>query len=424
MKSKYRGYFDYTEEEFDEIWSDCLFVFDACSILDLFRVSDKTRQAYFKALDVIKENIWIPDNIAKEFVRNKDTESNNYIKEFTGMLDEIKINGNFEQKINALKNRISGSEEEFNNLKKEIEKSNKNIEKTIEKIKSNNFKEHDSKKIENSILELFDGKIGDELGEEKLKTIYSEGEIRFKNKIPPGFKDEDKDVVNRKYGDLINWLCIINQSIKTKKNVIFITSEKKKDWFLKEEGKIKKPRQELLAEFNKKTGKLIYIYRIDSFIKYMKDRFQVGLINDIVVEELKSLPIKQYDLDEIMKSKSNEYIYKIKSPVIDRLPKNSILEYLKNNKEKHSKEVIDILLNDDSFEESFSSDYNFINLNKNNYNELVECIDKYKYYKSRLSESGLSNIRRHHIESKINELRVRIEELEYLHSIVERTQND
>jgi len=39
---------------------------------------------------------------------------------------------------------------------------------------------------------------------ERLEEIYKIGKIRYDQKIPPGFKDKDKDGT-RKFGDLVLW---------------------------------------------------------------------------------------------------------------------------------------------------------------------------------------------------------------------------
>jgi hypothetical protein len=48
----------------------------------------------------------------------------------------------------------------------------------------------------------------------QLKSLALEGEERYKNEIPPGYRDGKKDASRdpfRKYGDLIIWKQIINQ---------------------------------------------------------------------------------------------------------------------------------------------------------------------------------------------------------------------
>jgi len=43
MKSLFAGYYRPTDTEFDELWKNCTFVFDASVLLDLYRSTAKTR---------------------------------------------------------------------------------------------------------------------------------------------------------------------------------------------------------------------------------------------------------------------------------------------------------------------------------------------------------------------------------------------
>ncbi|MCU5047038.1 PIN-like domain-containing protein [Bacillus cereus group sp. Bce006] len=85
-----------------------------------------------------------------------------------------------------------------------------------------------------------------ELDEESIKE---EGERRFKEKIPPGFKDDKKE--NNKYGDLIIWL----QMCELKEDIIFITFDNKSDWIYKDSDKnILGAKRSLVEEYYEKSG--------------------------------------------------------------------------------------------------------------------------------------------------------------------------
>lgn len=85
-----------------------------------------------------------------------------------------------------------------------------------------------------------------ELDEESIKK---EGERRFKEKIPPGFKDDKKE--NNKYGDLIIWL----QMCELKEDIIFITFDNKSDWIYKDSDKnILGAKRSLVEEYYEKSG--------------------------------------------------------------------------------------------------------------------------------------------------------------------------
>src|SRR6185437_6986843 len=50
MKSLFAGYYRPTPDEFNELWKNCIFVFDASVLLDLYRSTAKTRDVVLSIL--------------------------------------------------------------------------------------------------------------------------------------------------------------------------------------------------------------------------------------------------------------------------------------------------------------------------------------------------------------------------------------
>ena len=50
MKKTFKEYYQFTEEEFKKLWQECLFVFDANVLLNMYRFSVKTRLSFIKEL--------------------------------------------------------------------------------------------------------------------------------------------------------------------------------------------------------------------------------------------------------------------------------------------------------------------------------------------------------------------------------------
>jgi len=142
------------------------------------------------------------------------------------------------------------------------------------------------------LSQLFDGKTGDSYTDERLKEIKSEGEERYSLKVPPGYKDDDKSEAldpMRKFGDLIVWFQIIDYSKSKKKPIIFITDDKKEDWWLIQSGKTISPRPELLEEFYRVTKQPFWMYSVDRFIKLASEAAKKE-VDPAVIEEVKTLP--------------------------------------------------------------------------------------------------------------------------------------
>ena len=78
------------------------------------------------------------------------------------------------------------------------------------------------------------------------------------NKIPPGYKDGGKD--DGGPGDLLIWNTILHVGRSSKKHVMFVTGEKKTDWWHKASDGPLYPRFELVEEFRRASdGKTFHI---------------------------------------------------------------------------------------------------------------------------------------------------------------------
>ena len=138
--------------------------------------------------------------------------------------------------------------------------------------------------ILDQISDLSSEKIGSEYNTDELEKIYEEGQKRYKNLIPPGFKDIDKEG-NDKYNDLVIWKQMIDISTERKANIIFVTNEKKDDWWSKSKDRIIGPHHLLRKEFTDNTQNIYYSYRLFNFLentaKYLKIKTDKSAIEEI-----------------------------------------------------------------------------------------------------------------------------------------------
>lgn len=210
MKSMFSGFYTPTEKEFEALWNECLFVFDTNTLLNLYRYSKESRDLLLKVMEKIKDRMWIPHQVALEYHKH--------------MFDVIYEQENeYVRTIEKISSTVSSLEKEL----KELRHSNINVESIIShlnnaKIKIQNDLEEQKlthpnlNSIKEQINELFGERVGREYTQEQLDKIFTEGEQRYSEKIPPGFMDlkekQTKITINNKikykdeYGDLVYWL--------------------------------------------------------------------------------------------------------------------------------------------------------------------------------------------------------------------------
>ncbi len=153
------------------------------------------------------------------------------------------------------------------------------------------------------MAKIIEEKIGNGFSSDELERIYIDGENRFNNNIPPGFidfKEKKKNPNNsnyRIYGDLIIWKEILSKSKQDKVGIIFISDDKKQDWWLELQEKTISPQPLLFKEFISETdGQKFYMYTLDTFMKYYGE-FRKRPVAKEILQEVKEVREFHKNLD-------------------------------------------------------------------------------------------------------------------------------
>ena len=281
MRDAIREYIDLSSAEKNELWKNATFIFDTNVFLNLYRYTKKTRDIMFKAFSSFKDRIWMPNHVAHEIMKNRCVIIHEANERYDVVTHEME---SFLQKC-CQELRLTVKDEEYIELQKYISDWIKKNEK-----KNNLVENFFDDAILEQLLTVFEGKVGPAFSEEELSEIKKDGEIRFSKGIPPGYKDTKKkkdDVDNNAYGDLIVWKEILNYSKKEAKNVIFVTNDKKEDWWYSVGGKTVGPRVELKKEFESFTQQKFHMYTMSSFISLFDEESEIKVekstINEIEI---------------------------------------------------------------------------------------------------------------------------------------------
>ncbi len=108
MKTKFSWYFPVSEKEIESIWKSGLLTVDANVLLDLYRYHESTRKSLINSLKEFDGRLWISNQAAEEFIRNRNKVIVSSEKTFKQATDEVeKLRDNFKSTVEQLKgNRI------------------------------------------------------------------------------------------------------------------------------------------------------------------------------------------------------------------------------------------------------------------------------------------------------------------------------
>lgn len=274
-------------ERESKLWKNSVFVFDTSAIGALYGLIPSSQEVMMEILNKFADRTWIPAQVLYEYKKNREKMIMNPCEEHyqnpkaivnSSLIDNFDIylkdfeNEDFHPNMSpeAL-DKLKAFRDELNNTLKEV--------KRIIKAEHSKQKERISKiKEDDKILDAIDNlPHGNPFISSEILEIIKEGELRYRNSIPPGYKDRDEKKGTQIYGDLIIWKEVLRYAKYNKKDVIFICDDVKEDWYLADEKKKSfTPRHELIKEFYDMTGQECWIYPLRIFIekleKYHKDK--------------------------------------------------------------------------------------------------------------------------------------------------------
>lgn len=283
MRAVFKEYYRPAENEFEELWDNCVFVPDANVLLSLYRYSSNTTKEFMEMFKILseKKRIWIPHQVGFEYHKNRLGVINEQVEAYDTLIKEI----------NSSKDQLKGRIGRFNKhpfIK--MGKINRKIDGVcsgiITELEKNKSKHPDLTKddvILSNITEIFNGQIGKAYGPDEVTNLYAEGNKRYAKKIPPGYNDIDK-TEEEKFGDFIVWLQIIDKAKEINKPIILITDDVKDDWWLIFKGQTIGPRPELVKEISENAKVNFYMYQSDRFLEYAKKHLKQDITQQTINE--------------------------------------------------------------------------------------------------------------------------------------------
>lgn len=282
MKALFPGYYKPSELEFKNLWQEATVVFDTNVLFDVYRVSDETARVLINTIKYYSENnrLFIPYRVAFEYHRKLlsviQGQKKNYddalghLKTFQGKLREKRSHPFLSDKLNNRLTNLIGE------IGAEFEEKKKKFDKILLEAS-----------IKDKLADLLNGKVGAVYSEEEFGEILKEGERRFKNKIPPGYKDSEKSNDDQ-FGDYVVWKETLDYAKENSKSIIFVSSDRKDDWYLKSNGLCYGPQPALIKEFHEYTGNTIYLYSLEQFLHHVNEENILEISNESI-EEVKEV---------------------------------------------------------------------------------------------------------------------------------------
>jgi hypothetical protein len=273
-----RGFLPLTDETIKSIWDVGDFIFDTNVLLNIYRYSKASREAFFRMLDALKGRTFVPHRVAVEFARNRRKVIREHYEphyKLIAHLDEAtkKILGNY-KKHPQHSDLVRFIAHTVNNLKQSFGDS----EKAHLQLITNDI-----------LLTRLRSIIGPDAGEPfPAEPATAEYKRRKDGSIPPFCKDDDSKSGDRGMGDVLIWLEIKAKYQGTQKPLVFVTGDQKENWWQDAGGGQSIPQPALIQEMYETSGNDIQFYTVDKFVDSASNRLGITL-PDTLSEETKTI---------------------------------------------------------------------------------------------------------------------------------------
>lgn len=261
-------------------------IFDTNVLINFYSAQPEVGMQIIEFFNTKFDDIWIPNQVAEEFLEKQESAQRYAMNQATT------FNKRFEDKLNNLDSFLEKSYrsmktfhfKEIGILKEELRVKSEEMKDKFKEFSTKNTAEQDNVKIYigkvDSFIEKILTKKGEAFNYKELLEIFSEGEMRYKYNIPPGFQDKKKipDAMKKKgniafedlksgYGDLILWKEILNFSVGKSVDIILISDDAKSDWSIN--SKIRDELVRELSSYDKNST-----IKLHTYVGYLEEVFK------------------------------------------------------------------------------------------------------------------------------------------------------
>lgn len=291
MRDSFSGYYRPTGDEFDELWNTALLVPDANVLLNFHRLSSTARASMFAVFGAFAGRVWAPHQAALEYQRRRLDVVNDQRAVFDALLQNLDTfvksmqSTSASQRYHAILDKdelLETVREATASVREEINLQKKEYEDSLSS---------DEDPIRERVAEILSG-VGPPYDDARLTELHEVAANRYEREIPPGYADrkEKRDAPDRLYGDFVLWRQVLDHATEQQRNVLFVTDDRKDDWWWISKGRTIGPRPELRQEFHETTRQLYYQYTPSQLLEEAKKRGIGHDTSEETIREVRDLP--------------------------------------------------------------------------------------------------------------------------------------
>jgi hypothetical protein len=293
MRQTFREWYPPTTDELKLLWANGIVILDSSVLLGLYQYPPVALEEFFGVLDGVSGRLWLPHQVGLEYHRNREGRIPQQRLVLDRLIGEVESLGSNLDNLALPEFHPTLDIEELESRRLAVKTA---LDELADQIRSARAEIPElspaevltSDPVFERISDLFDGKVGPPLPSEELEALKSEGAKRYEAEIPPGFKDRDKDEDHR-YNDLIIWKQILTTGKRetdsdARRPAIFVTNDRKEDWWRRRQSVILGPRTELIREYMDTVGQDFYMYLPGTFLEAAREHLMLDVSTETIDE--------------------------------------------------------------------------------------------------------------------------------------------
>lgn len=225
-----------SSEDLDALYHDATIVVDTNVLLALYKSSRKTRNQILGILRALRDRLWIPNQVALEFQRNRLAVIHSRNTAARKIINDTK--SKIAKAIEEL-NRSDGEDQETNAVLIALSDTYTNLADFIKHATNEHVFPFSDATSDDKVRTALDELIGDHICEEPDREIRNkridEFATRSADGVPPGLGDLRKDTRQGAAADYLVWCEILCLAEQFERPLLFVTNDVKKngsgDWY-------------------------------------------------------------------------------------------------------------------------------------------------------------------------------------------------
>jgi len=259
-----------TESDIASVLNTGLVTPDTNVLLDLYRCSDRARADLLALLDALGDRLWVPHQVLVEFWRNRES-----VLTASRTAGDLAADELAEQlaastrTLRAWADRAALPDVEFDRLVAVLTTACDEVRAAVVRVVEDAWRGIEADTGSDPVIARLEsalaGRVGPALSERDHADEVAEAMRRVAERRPPGYMDAHKDGTAAA-GDHLVWAQVVAEAARRGHDVLFVTGDRKEDWWREERGIHRGPRPELAEELRARGGGRLFMVSPADFL--------------------------------------------------------------------------------------------------------------------------------------------------------------